>query len=89
VSRRHRVVDLVSTLLIVAGGILYGVSYVGMERIRSAPDVGYARGMVIDQLARYHRFAALSWVALGAVALGIAIGVYAWRRHRRGGRSRD
>jgi hypothetical protein len=82
VSRAHRALDLLSATLVIAGGALFAVAFVGLERVRHEGVIEYTRGMTIEQLARYHRFALLSWVGLATVAAGIGIGVYTWMQHR-------
>lgn len=82
-SRAGRVLDLVALLLVIGGGIGWFMSYVGLERLRAAPHEAFSRGMSIDQLARFHELARLSYVAQGSVLLGITCGIVAWRLERK------
>lgn len=89
VSRAHRILDILAAALVVTGGVLFSVAFAGLERLRRTPMPEYAEGMPIDQLSSYYRFSAMSWAGLAGVALGIGLGVYAWRQHRAARRSAD
>jgi hypothetical protein len=82
VSRIGRVLDSLALVLVLAGAAGYVVSYIGLERLRSAPEVAFARGMSIEQLAEYHRLVIISRWALGGIIAGIACGVFSWFRER-------
>ena len=62
---------------------MYVRAYVGMERIRSSPDVPFVRGtMEVYALTNeYWRLQRLSYVALGLVGVGIAVGLSAAAHH--------
>ena len=83
VSRAGRLSDLGALLLVLAGAAGYVMSYVGLERLRSAPMVEFSAGMSINQLADYHRLVAISRWSLAAIAVGVALGAYAWFSERR------
>ena len=83
VSRAGRTLDLVAILLVLAGAIGWFASYAGLERLRSAPEIAFSRGMSIEQLSRFQQLANLSYVSRGAIAVGVACGVAAWFMERR------
>ena len=83
VSRTGRLLDLAAMLLVVGGGAMYAYAYVGLERLRTAPEIAFTRGMVINQLATYHSLASVSRWGLALIALGVGCAVVAWRRERR------
>jgi len=87
VSVAGRLLDLAAVGLIVAGGVTYAVAYQGLERLRTAPEIAYTKGMLIEALAEFHRLTTLSRVGLGLVVLGVVMGVVAAitaRRNRAG-----
>lgn len=83
VGRRSRLIDLTSLLLVLVGFALYVHAYVGMERIRTSPDAPFVRGtMEVYALTnQYWRLQRLSYVALGLVGVGIAVGLSAAAHH--------
>lgn len=83
VSRLGRVLDLLALLLVVIGAGWYLVSYLGLERLRTAPAVEFYQGMPIEKLAEHHRLVVMSRWALAAIIVGVACGVFAWFRERR------
>jgi hypothetical protein len=85
VARRSRLIDVVSLLLILGGFALYVRAYLGMERIRTSPDVPFVRGtMEVYALTNaYWRLQKLSYVALGLVGVGIAVGLSAAAHHHK------
>ena len=82
VSAKSRLLDLAAVGLIVAGGVTYAVAYQGLERIRTAPQIAYTRGMRIEALAEFYRLTTFSRVGLGLVVLGVLLGVVAAIAHR-------
>ena len=62
---------------------MYAYAYVGLERLRTAPEIPFTRGMVINQLATYHSLANVSRWGLALIILGVGCAVVAWRRERR------
>lgn len=89
VSVRHRLLDLLAALLVIAGGVVFGIAFAGLERMRRAPLAEYTPGMAIDRLAEYNGLVALSWLGVTAVVAGVGTGVHAWVRHRRATRAAD
>lgn len=86
VSLAGRALDLIAVLFLIGGGFGYFLTHRGLDRLRLLPEAAFTPGMQIDRLAQYHRLSALSWVALGAVAVGVGCGITAWfleRRRRR------
>ena len=83
VSRSGRALDLLALLCVAGGGIGWFVSYLGLERLRSAPAVAFSRGMSIDQLSQFQELAHLSYWSRGAVAAGVICAVASWFRERR------
>ena len=82
-SRLGRALDLLALVLVLLGAGGYVVSYVGLEKLRAAPEVAFSRGMSIQQLAEYHRLVLISRWGLGAIVAGILCAVYSWHRERR------
>lgn len=75
--------DFLAAALVIAGGTMYAVAYVGLERLRAAPYVAFTKGMSIRQLADHHRLSVLSWWGLGAIAAGLTVAGAAWIIERR------
>lgn len=74
-----RAIDLASLLLILAGAALYLRAYIGMEEIRTSPEVPFARGTVeaFELSKRHVRLKQLSYVGLGLVGAGLVVGLSA------------
>lgn len=83
VSRSGRAFDLRAAVFLICGGALYAYAYVGMERLRTAPDVAFARGMAISQLADFHRLTSLSRWGIGIIVTGVVCATVAWFLERR------
>ena len=85
VARRSRLIDLASLLLILGGFVLYVRAYLGMERIRTSGDIPFVRGTmeVYELTNRYVRLQRLSYLALGLVGVGIAVGLSAAAHHHK------
>ena len=85
VGRLSRAIDLASLLLVVGGSALYLRAYLGMEVVRTSPDVSFVRG-VTEAYAltnQYLRFQRLSYYGLVLVGVGIAVGLSAAAHHRK------
>lgn len=78
-----RALDLIAALFVIGGGVGYFLTHQGLDRLRLLPEAAFTPGMRIDRLEQYHRLSAWSWVALGAVAMGVAFGIAAWLLERR------
>ena len=87
VSRLGRALDLLALLLVTAGAMGYVISYIGLERLRTAGQVAFARGMAIEQIAEYDRLVLISRWGLAGIIGGVACGVAAWWLERRRARS--
>jgi hypothetical protein len=79
ISRTSRLIDVASVGLIIVGATMFGRAYLGMERVRNSPDVPFARGTMeayalTNQFLRFQR---LSYVGIGLVGVGIAVGLSA------------
>lgn len=83
VSRSGRRLDLGAAILVIGGGALYAFAYIELERLRTTPLIAFTRGMAINQLAAFHRLESLSRWALGAIVLGVALAIFAWRMETR------
>lgn len=89
VSRAHRRLDLLATMLVTIGALLFTIAFIGLRRLHSVTLPEYRVGMPIEQLSRYYRLSLMSWAGLGIVAFGIAIAIYSWARHRAAARAAD
>ena len=83
VSLAGRLTDVGALLFVLAGAVGYVVSYVGLERLKNAPQIEFSAGMAIDRLAEYHRLATISRWSLAAIIAGLGLGVYAWLSEKR------
>lgn len=79
VGRLSRAIDIASLTLIIAGGALFLRAYLGMEEIRTTPEVPFVRGTmeVFELTNRHYRFKWLSYVGLGLVGAGVVVGLSA------------
>lgn len=81
VSRRSRIIDLVSLVLVVAGAACYVWAYQEMEELRTS--VHDPKAPIFAGYTRFVRLTQLSYAALGAVALGVLVGLGAALHARR------
>jgi hypothetical protein len=71
--------DIASLALILGGVGLFVLAYLGMIEVRDAPDVPFVRGTVeaYELTNKYLRLKRWSYVGLGLVGAGIAVGLSA------------
>jgi hypothetical protein len=79
VGRLSRTIDAASLALILAGAALFILAYLGMVEVRDAPDLPFAPGTMeaYELTNKYLRFRRWSYVGLGLIAAGIAVGLSA------------
>ena len=82
ISRRSRIIDLVSLALVVLGAALYVWSYLQMEALRTATHDPNAP--IFAGYTRFVRLMQLSYLGLGAVFIGIIVGIGAALHAKRG-----
>jgi len=81
VSRRSRIIDLVSLSLVVLGAALYVWAYLAMETLRTSghdPNAPLFAGYT-----RFVRLMQFSYIGLGAACLGVLVGIGAAVHARR------
>ena len=83
VSRRNRIIDLVSLVLVVIGVILYIWAYAQMDALRNATHD--PKATIFANYTRFVRLMQLSYAGIGAVVIGILVGVGAAINARRAG----
>ena len=81
VSRRSRIIDLVSLALVVLGAAAYVWAYVEMEALRNATHD--PKAPIFAGYTKFVRLMQLSYAGLGAIAVGILVGVGAALHARR------
>ncbi|HYC51118.1 MAG TPA: hypothetical protein VEB19_08430 [Gemmatimonadaceae bacterium] len=74
-----RLIDLLSVVLVLAGGAVYLNSYLGMQELRSRPHEEFVRGETVafGRTAEHAKLTRISHIGLGIVALGILVGLSA------------
>ena len=82
ISRRSRIIDLASLTLVVFGTALYVWSYLQMEALRTSSHDPNAP--IFAGYTRFVRLMQLSYLGLGAVCIGIIVGIGAALHARRG-----
>jgi hypothetical protein len=79
VSRTSRLIDVASVGLIITGAAMFGRAYLGMESVRNSPEIPFARGTMeayalTNQFLRFQR---LSYMGIGFIGVGVAVGLSA------------
>jgi len=81
ISTRSRLIDLASVAALTVGGLCYATAYSGMQALRGTPhDPG---APLFAGYTRYVRLNQLSYLGIAAIAIGIALAVYAASHARR------
>ena len=82
VSRKSRVIDVVSVALVLVGAVCYVWAYSEMSVLR---DAAYdPKAPIFAAYTRFVRMMQLSWVGIGTIVVGVLVGIGAALDARRG-----
>ena len=79
----ERWLDIAALVLVVVGAALYAYAHVGMQGIIDSSGGAAAPSQGFEGIARWNRMRLISNGALGAIAVGIGVGVWSYVLHGR------
>ena len=78
VPRIGRQLDVVGTLLFIAGAVCAGWAYVGFERLRASGGREFRQGMQpFEMLGEHAHWVRVTWIGAGLMVAGLGVAVAA------------